>query len=274
MRSEQLTVAGISMRWQEAGGGPPVVLIHGIPTGPALWRRVVPLVTGGRCLAWEMVGYGRSIPEGEGRDISVARQAGYLTDWLDALGIDRAVLVGHDLGGGVAQIAATSRPERCAGLVLVNSIAYDSWPIPSVKAMRAAGPAVERMPAGAFRLVFGGFLRLGHDDRATARESIAIHWAPYAETGGPGGFLRQIRALRTEDTLAVADAFPKLGVPARVVWGAADRFQRIGYGERLATDLGAPLLRLDGARHFVPEDHPEAVAEAVAAVLGEQEEGR
>ncbi len=53
------------------------------------------------------------------------------------------------------------------------------------------------------------------------------------------------------------------------MWGAADQFQKVRYGERLAADLGAELTRLAGARHFVPEDHPEAVAEAVAAVLAE-----
>jgi pimeloyl-ACP methyl ester carboxylesterase len=56
---------------------------------------------------------GGSIPAGRGRDLSVARQAGHLIDWLDAVGIDRAVLVGHDLGGGVAQIAAVRPPDRC-----------------------------------------------------------------------------------------------------------------------------------------------------------------
>jgi pimeloyl-ACP methyl ester carboxylesterase len=153
--------------------------------------------------------------------------------------------------------------------VLVNSIAYDSWPIPSVKAMRAAGAAVERLPAPLFRPVFAGFLRLGHDDAGVARESIAAHWAPYAAAGGARGFVRQIRSLRTEDTLAVAGRLPTLRVPARVVWGAADRFQKVRFGERLSKDLGAPLDRLEGARHFVPEDHPDAVAEAVKGVLAD-----
>lgn len=118
-----------------------------------------------------------------------------------------------------------------------------------------------------FQPVFAGFLRLGHDDQRVARESIAAHWAPYAAAGGPRGFIRQIRSLRTEDTLAVAGRLPTLRLPARVVWGAADQFQKVRFGERLAADLGAPLDRLEGARHFVPEDHPEAVAEAVTAVL-------
>ncbi|MFN2503887.1 MAG: alpha/beta fold hydrolase [Acidimicrobiales bacterium] len=214
-----------------------------------------------------MLGYAGSIPAGVGRDISVARQAEYLLAWLDAMGVGRAVLAGHDLGlgGGVAQIAAVRSPSRCAGLVLVNSIAYDSWPIPSVKAMRAAGGLVARLPPAAFRPVFAGFVRLGHDRPEVAKDSVARHWRPYAELGGASAFVRQIRALRTADTLAVAGSLAALRVPARIVWGAADGFQKLRYGERLAADLGAALVRLGGARHFVPEDHPEPVAEVLAA---------
>ena len=52
------------MRWVQAGAGFPVVLVHGIPTSPALWRHVLPQVRGGRLLAFEMVGYGDSILAG------------------------------------------------------------------------------------------------------------------------------------------------------------------------------------------------------------------
>lgn len=110
MESKSLETNGIRMRWEEQGEGTPVVFVHGIPTSPALWRRVVPRLVGVRALAWEMVGYGASIPEGHGRDISVGRQADYLAAWLQALGIERAVLAGHDLGGGVVQIAAVRNP--------------------------------------------------------------------------------------------------------------------------------------------------------------------
>jgi pimeloyl-ACP methyl ester carboxylesterase len=122
VQAQQATVRGVPMRWTEVGEGFPVVLVHGIPTSPALWRHVLPQVHGGRCLAFEMVGYGNSIPAGRDRDISVARQADYLLGWLEQLGVERAVLVGHDLGGGVAQIAAVHQPRRCAGLVLADAI--------------------------------------------------------------------------------------------------------------------------------------------------------
>lgn len=161
----------LTYRWLETGAGVPVILIHGIPTSPELWRSVVPLVTGARLVAWEMVGYGRSWSQGVGADISVKAQAGHLIRWLDEVEIDKAVLVGHDLGGGVVQIAAIRRPERVRGIVLCNSIAYDSWPIPSVKAMRALGGRLERMPPSMFRRLFAFVISQGHDDsdRAASR---------------------------------------------------------------------------------------------------------
>jgi len=163
-------VAGISNRWLErAGGGLPVTLVHGIPTSPELWRHVIPRLEGPRLLAWEMPGYGRSWQVAADPDISVAAQADRLLAWLDELGIERTLLVGHDLGGGVVQIPATRAPERCAGRVLTNAIAYDSWPIPEVKAMRTAAPLLTRLPRPLFRAQFPLLIRQGHGDLRRAR---------------------------------------------------------------------------------------------------------
>jgi pimeloyl-ACP methyl ester carboxylesterase len=79
--------------------------------------------------------------------------------------------------------------------------------------------------------------------------------------------IRQVRSLNVNDTLAIVDQIPNLNVPARLVWGAADQFQKIGYGYRLAYELGASIERIEGGKHFVPEDHPERVAAAVNALL-------
>ncbi len=274
MRSETLNAGGLLMRWEEAGEGPPVVFVHGIPTCPALWRHVIPRIRRGHCRAWEMVGYGGSIPAGRERDISIARQAEYLAAWMRELGIRKAVLVGHDLGGGVAQILAVNHPELVAGLVLMNAICYDSWPIPSVKMMRAAGGLVTRLPDPAFRQVIRTFLARGHETTAQAKEAFSEHWPHYEAADGAAAFVRQVRALDVSDTLAVADRIRELKVPARIVWGAADQFQKIKYGERLSRDLRAPLDRIEGGKHFVPEDHPERVAAAVNAVVNDAEQAR
>lgn len=269
LNSRSVTVDGIPVRWLEQGSGEAVIFIHGIPTSPLLWRDVIPRVPAARCLAFQMVGYGTSIPEGAGHDISVRRQADYLHAWAQALGIRSAVLVGHDLGGGVAQIAAVRHPGFCRGLFLTNAIGYDSWPIPSVKMMRAAGPLVRHLPAAAVRLIMGTLMARGHDDAARAREALRVHWPAYADNGAGAALVRQMQALDVQDTLSIASGLPHLRVPARLAWGAADPFQKLQYGERFAQDLGAPLRRIAGGKHFTPKDHPEVIAEEVRLLLRE-----
>lgn len=285
MQYRNIKISDMTMRWQETseaapdsggaeylgreGAGAHVVLVHGIPTCPRLWRHVAPLVPGARILAWEMMGYGASIAQGRGRALGIAQQAEYLTQWMEAIGVDRAILVGHDLGGGVVQNVAVRHPERVQALVLVNSICYDSWPIFSIRLMRALWPIVSWLPQPAFRMIFRIILPRGHESPDGATTAMKEHWSHYSTTDGAAAFIRQVRALDVNDTLSIADRLPALGIPARIVWGAADRFQKIGYGERLAADLRAPIDRIETGRHFVPEDHPEKVAEAINGMLSQ-----
>ncbi len=260
-------IDGIRMSWLEQGVGAPVVLLHGIPTSPELWRYVMPRLRGVRVLAWEMVGYGMSIAEGRGRDISIGRQAEYLASWMRHLGVSRAVFAGHDLGGGVAQIAAVRHPELCGGLFLTNAIGYDSWPIPSVKAMKASAGLTRNLPRPVFRLLLMNLLTRGHDDPAKARAAYAVHGDSYLRAGGAAALIRQIEFLNVQDTLAISDKLPSVGIPARLVWGEADRFQPIEYGKRFSRDLSAPLRTIVGGKHFTPEDRPDIVAEEIMALV-------
>lgn len=269
MQSHTARVGEIDMRWQETGSGAPVILIHGIPTSPALWREVAPLIAGRQVLAWEMVGYGSSIPEGRDRDISVAAQAGYLADWMAAQGIDKAVVAGHDLGGGVAQILAVRHPDKVAGLFLTNAICYDSWPVPVVKAVAATGSILKHAPDGSVRQFMKLMFSKGHDNEAAQAAALEVHAPHYEAHDGAEAFVRQTRALDNADTRAVAEALPRLGLPARLAWGVEDEFQTLDYGERLARDLKAPLRRIEGGKHFTPEDHPQIIAEEINALIAE-----
>jgi len=269
VQSRTTTVDSTPIRWLEQGSGAPVVLVHGIPTSPALWRHVAPLLPDLQVLAFEMTGYGDSIPAGAGRDLSISAQADRLNAWVAHLDVGPVTLVGHDLGGGVVHIAAVRRPDLCAGLMITNGIGYDSWPIPSVKAMRVTAPLLSRLPAAALKPALGLLLARGHDDAGRAKEALGVHYRPYAEHGGGAAMARQVSALDVRDTLAVQDRLPTLGVPARVVWGVADRFQKIAYGERFAHDLGTTVRRIEGGKHFTPEDHPDVVAEQIRALAAE-----
>lgn len=269
MNSRTALVDDIRMRWEENGSGDPVILVHGIPTCPALWRDVAPLIEGHRVLAWEMPGYGASIPEGEGRDISVSAQADYLVAWMRAIGIERAALVGHDLGGGVVQIAAVRHPEMFSGMLITNGISYDSWPVPLIKGVAMAGSILQYAPDGSLHALLRMIYGKGHETDAAAEAAFAAHAGHYDAHGGAEAFVRQAKSLNVEDTKAVADRLPLLDMPARIVWGAADDFQKIEYGERLAKDLRAPLRRIEGGKHFTPEDHPQLIAEEINLLLSD-----
>lgn len=266
MRTHTAVVDGLALRWVEEGrGAPTTVFLHGLPTSPELWRHVLPRIPGRR-LAWELVGYGDSIPAGRGRDVSVAAQAGYARAFLDAAGVGRAVVVGHDLGGGVAQRLALDAAARVAGLLLIDAIAYDAWPGAIVRSARATAPLTLRLPAAAVRRIFGALVGLGYAGRTARREGAYVHWRPYA-AHGHDALATQLASLRTADTAAIAHRLPGIAVPARVLWGARDPFLPVAVGRRLAADLRAPFMALPGARHWLPEDQPREVADALDALL-------
>lgn len=266
LRERRADVAGIEMRWLEAGAGVPVVMVHGIPTSAELWRRVVPRVArAGRAIAWEMVGYGDSIPAGRGRDISIAGQASHLIRWLEALGLDRPILVGHDLGGGVVQTVAVRRPV-CAGLVLTNAIGYDAWPVWPVRLVQRVDRLIGRVPATLVAPAFKAVLSRMHAP-ALGPESARIHWSHYARHDGPTALARQARALDPGDTMAIAPRLPELSVPTRVVWGDADPFLGMALARRLARDLGTEVRPIPGGGHFTPEDHSGPIADAIMELV-------
>ncbi|OSP53979.1 alpha/beta fold hydrolase [Pseudoruegeria sp. SK021] len=267
MKRHTAHVDGMEMHWEEVGTGDPVILVHGIPTGPALWRKVAPLIEGRRVLAWEMPGYAASIPLGEARDISVAKQAEYLVAWMQSQGIKRAILVGHDLGGGVVQVVAVRHPDMVNGLFLTNAICYDSWPVPLIKGIAAAGSILKHAPDGSLHQLLKMMFSKGHVTDAAADAALTTHAPHYDQNGGAEAFVRQAQSLNVNDTKSIAGQLPNLGIPARIVWGADDDFQKIEFSERLAADLKAPLRRIEGGKHFTPEDFPEVIAEEINALI-------
>ena len=135
--------------------------------------------------------------------------------------------------------------------------------------MRAAAPVLSKLPALALKPAFALLLARGHDDASIAKESLGVHSRPYDEHGGGAAMARQVSALDVQDTVAVQDRLPTLRVPARIVWGVADQFQKIEYGERFARDLGTTVHRIEGGKHFTPEDHPEVIAEQIRSLAAE-----
>ena len=119
-KRQTLTLHGHSITFLQEGAGPVVLLIHGIAGSLGHWRSVVdPLARNATVIAVDLPGHGASSPAGG--DYSLGSLAAGLRDLLTALGHDRATLVGHSLGGGIAMQFSYQFPEMTERLVLVSS---------------------------------------------------------------------------------------------------------------------------------------------------------
>lgn len=265
--SQFVLVAGHRIALTRMGYGSSVVLIHGIPTHKYLWRDVMPLLVaaGFEVMAFDLIGYGDSDKPVD-LDLGIAAQARMLAMALAELGWTGGTVVGHDIGGGVAQLLALNEPGLVRRLVLVDTIAYDSFPEPGIARLKE--PAWDAiLGAPDFDLKKGltkGFTRgMVNVERVTS-EMIAAYERPFQNIEGRLAYLRAARALRTEELSSRMDAVERLKIPTLIVWGSEDPFQPLRYGDRLAKAmLNARLEVITGASHFLPEDAPEVLAQRI-----------
>lgn len=211
------------------------------------------------------MGFGYS-DKGDRFDRSIRAQALTIERWMDALTIDTATVVAHDIGGGVALRLATLRPGRISKLCLLNTVCYDSWPIEAM--LQLGHPEARRkLSASSVLTLLRQPLKQGF---AVSPDAALLDGllAPYATEVGKLSLIRNAAALNTNLTTELTRLLPGLKIPTLVLWGEEDVFQPIRFGERLARDIPhARLIRLKEARHFVMCDQPQAVANHVAAFL-------
>jgi len=264
-----MLVAGHRLAYLDEGDGPPVLLIHGIPTSSLLWRDIIPvLAETHRVIAPDMLNYGKSDKPADA-DVSIAAQSRLMVKVLDALGIPRADVVAHDIGGGVAQLMAVNHPERIKKLVLSNAVCFDSWPIPDFKPLQEPG-AEAKMSLDAFVRMMREFLPLGvYRPETLTSEALAILMEPWASEEGKRALFRNFRRLSPEYTLAIADQLKHLDHGTLILWGRHDPFQKPSYAEKLQNTIhGARLTWIEEAAHWVMEEKPAEVAAELKAFLG------
>lgn len=261
-------VDGHRIAYIDEGNGVPVLLIHGIPTNGLMWRDVIPVLSKHfRVIAPDLLNYGQSeMPERA--DVSINAQRQIMFGLLDALGIRRAHLVGHDIGGGVAQLMAVERPERTDRLVLIDSVCFDSWPIPEFEPMQKPGAEAD-MTLDEFVEMIRGFMPKGVVDKRVMTESVIDLYAkPWSSEEGKQAFFRNLRRLNSEYTLAVSDQLPQLPHTTLIVWGEKDPFQKPDYGPRLEQAIPNARLRvIDDVGHWLLEEKPDEISDLILNFL-------
>ena len=236
---------------------------------------MTPLLQGdARCIVPDLPLGSHRIAMNADADLTPAGVARLVADLLAALDLEDVTLVGNDSGGAISQLVALDHGERVGRLVLTNCDCFDVFPpkefVPMVKAARVPGAlyaAMQPMRAAKARRmpmaygwlaheipdeVTGAWIQPFLDDADIRRDAVAF-----------------MRGIDKATMIDAAQRLPSLKIPSLVAWGQDDRFFPRELGERLAAALGGRLEPIAGARTFVGEDEPEALAGVIREFVRE-----
>lgn len=270
--TDHLVVDGVRLAHRDRGRGTPVVFLHGTPSHSYEWRDVVPHIEadGFRTLTYDLLGYGLSERPVD-RDTSVAAQTDLLEHLLDALDVDRAVIVAHDIGGAIALRFAVAHPERVRQLMIIDSVSYDSWPSPTWrKIIDENSDDFTGMSQDEFDALLTRQLGMTVTDTSLMTGRVLqAYLAPHRSALGRVSFFEhQVRHYDSKYTEEISDDLERLTMPVRILWGEEDQWQPLHHAERLCGSIPhADLVTVPGAGHFLMEDAPERVVEEIRNFL-------
>jgi pimeloyl-ACP methyl ester carboxylesterase len=267
---------------------PAIILLHGFPESHRTWRHIIPeLAKTHYVIAPDQRGYARSSKPAQVSDYAPDKIVADLIALADHYKIDRFTLVGHDWGGAIAWMAALTRPDRIARLIILNA------PHPYVfqktlfddRAQREASqyitafrnPALEQHieSIGLSAFFDGSFLK--HTDFAKIADEKPVYLDQWGQPGAMTAMLNWYRASQivvpgmdeTPDRPAFLDApFPPVTQPTLVIWGMQDKALLPSQLEGLETMVPDLTVVHVDAGHFVPWEAPEAVVHTIQSWLG------
>jgi pimeloyl-ACP methyl ester carboxylesterase len=267
------------MSYRMAGSGPALVLIHGITSSSHTWARVLPkLAEHHTVIAPDLLGHGASAkPRG---DYSLGAYASGIRDLLVALDHERATVLGHSLGGGIAMQLAYQFPERLERLILVSSgglgrevnlmlraatLPGSEYVLPLLAAppLRSAATAVTRVlgmvgirPNMDLQGMAEGFTSLSAVD---ARRAFLHTARAIIEPSG--------QRVSAADRLYLAE-----GLPALIVWGAHDPMIPVAHAYAAHAAMpGSRLEIFESAGHFPFNQEPDRFAAVIRSFIAETE---
>jgi len=262
---QHVVVHGHRRAYVKTGSGPALLLLHGLGCDHTTWLPVVDgLARRYTVIAPDLLGHGAS--DKPRADYSVGGFANGMRDLLTVLGVDRATVVGHSFGGGVAMQFAYQFPERTERLVLVGSGGLGPEVSPAIRAITTTGfhqlmglltlPGVRHLGTGGLHALSRTGLRQFRDF-----DEVAAIYDSFRDPAARAAVRHVVRAVVDwqGQIVTMADrAYLTDAMPMCVIWGDQDRVIPVSHADR-AAEL-APKARVEilpNAGHFPHKDHPE-----------------
>jgi pimeloyl-ACP methyl ester carboxylesterase len=255
----RIAVDGVELNVRVEGDGEPVLLLHGFPDSAALWRKVVPeLVRAGyRTVAFDQRGFGDSDAPTGTRNYALSRLAQDALGVMDALGIGKAHLVGHDWGSAVGWLLAGNHPERFRSFTALSVGHARAYAAAGFQQFKKAWYIVVALAPGV-----GEALARARDWRlfrvGTAGHPEADRWI--ADLSRPGRLTAAFNLYRA-NSLTVTD-HPNLRIPALGVWSTGDVVLTEAQMTLSAkyVDSSWRYERFEGSSHWLPLDVPKPLS--------------
>lgn len=272
IRAQTVHLPAGPVAYRELGVGRPLVFVHGLLVNGLLWRKVVPLLADRfRCIVPDWPLGSHRAPMAHDADLTPPGVARIVVDFLDAVGLERCILIANDTGGAVAQIATSLYPERVERLVLTPCDMFDNFLPPMFKPLQVVGGTApgmwllaQTMRVRAVRdspLGFGPLVRR-RIDAATSDAYLAPSLASAAIRRDVRKVLNGISARYTQQAAEKLRDFER---PVLFAWCDDDRVFPREHARRMAAQLARARVEIVAdSRAFVPEDQPEPLARLIA----------
>lgn len=270
---EEVVLHGERMQYRRSGtSGPYVILLHGMAGSAATWNTVMPRL-GRTCqvIAPDLLGHGKSAKPLAG-DYSLGSYASGVRDLMVCLGIDRATVVGHSLGGGVALQFAYQFPERCERLALVSSggLGTEVHAVLRLATLPGFAYLLQALSTSQLVALGNGVGRLLQRVGLRAGTDAEQAWRSFASFSDPAtraAFIKTIRSVIAaggQRVSALDRLYLAAEMPMLIVWGERDPIIPAHHGEAAAAAApGARLVTFPRVRHFPHRERPQQFLEVV-----------
>ena len=261
-----IKVKGHDIHYLKQGEGAPLILVHGFACSTYTWRKLIPLLADHHTVyALDLLGFGLSDKPPDG-NYDLRSQGSLVLDFMNALHLPSATLVGHSMGGVVVAYAAVEAPEQVKALVLVDAGFYSGGAPAFLKYIFFP---LDRIMAKQFytkEMRMKSFSRSYYNKSLITDEVMEGYMLPTTTPHAVDALARMMKEVGPRKYEGISE---HISEPTLIVWGEQDLPIPPRDGERLNREIkGSKLMIVKECGHMSPEEKPEELAKAIKDFVG------